>query len=281
MKLYDSWKVSNDKKIPNENLYDRYNRDIAIKFACRSQNQACLDDSSVLMKEFLTNGQKIPAGLELNIMCSGLRGTKMVQEWMKLWNIMKETTNSDLKALYIYYLGCTDDEESLKFFLESTISGPNTVIFTEIEKRDILTSALKSLSGFEIIIDFIIDNELDIMSNYGLSYEEILFIPAKTIKNVKHQNIFFDKISTISHLDVKSKQNLNEIVQSNFKTQIEAKNAFYIQMMRSIVEKKEGVTTTTVSTTTDSTTPTTQGASSLQIKIFIMIISIFVNHSLQ
>jgi hypothetical protein len=258
-KFYDNFKVPEDYVIPIEEVYERYGREMALKLACNSGNEQCLTDTYIQNHLFADHDRAVPKGLENVIFCSGFRGTNKQAEWTSMWQIMQSTPDATFKSQALNALGCSDDPEILKDYLESTIGG--SVIYTQAERRAILAAVLNSHSGLEAVINFMNDFELDIIRMFGYeSLEEMLSVPAQKVTTEDQRNMFLDYLLTLDHLDADALKTISDLVNEKLNKQQELPNQTIIGIIKKLLEGLNEETTTetdssTVSSTiTDSTT---------------------------
>jgi ERAP1-like C-terminal domain len=263
-KFYDAFKVPANNVIPVEDVYERYGRELAFKLACDSGNQQCLTDTDIQDSLFAGHGQKIPKGMENVIFCSGLRGTDKKVEWTEMWKKMQITSDPTFKSQALSGLGCTDDTELLKDYLESTLGAGNSVNYTQAERRSVVSAVLNSHSGLEVVIEFFKDFDLDILRSFGYgSLEAMVTVPARTVKTREQQTLFSDFLLTLTQLDAEAYRRVSTIVGNNFVTQQQPNNAYITEIIGKIVSGQQEDTTTVQSqTTTDqrstATNPTSQ-----------------------
>lgn len=318
-KFYDTFKVPANGVIPVEEVYARYSRELALKLACNSGNQQCLQDTFAQNRRVGVQDIPVPKGIEAVIFCSGFRGMNKQEEWVATWLKMQNTTDATYKTQLINGLGCSDDPVVLKDYLESMLGAGNSVSYNQAQRRSLFSAVLNSHSGLEVIIKFMEDFELEIRSSLGYSLEEILSIIARTVKTRTQQLAFMDYFFTLTHLETEAFRRVSTIVGNNFLAQQEPQNAEFMLIIQRILAglNQEDTTENTPPTPTENTPPTptetsptttptsptqtpepsspapstttpgtpgessTLGASSIGIKLITLIGSIFVAHFLK
>ncbi|XP_037033807.1 putative aminopeptidase-2 [Bradysia coprophila] len=287
--FYDAFQVPDNGIIPFEELFQRYSRELALKLACNAGNERCLADTFNVNRNFIENGRAVPKGLEGVVLCSGFRGTGKQTQWSALYQTLQTTTDTTLRSQILNGLGCTDDTDSLRIYLESIVAEGNT--YTENERWAVLNAVLNSQSGLQAVVNFIRDFESDILEYTTL--EDLLRIPAATIKTEEQKTIFENFLATITNLDGASRGRITAIVDNNFavQQQYETSIAFirqYLYQQTSTVEQTEPTTVppeTTVPPTSPPTDPTTtespetttpSGAASMGIQFATIFASIVV-----
>lgn len=264
--FYESFKIPDGFAIPPEGIYERFSRELALKIACNAGNEECLKDTADRVRLFVIDEKIIPKGLESVIFCSGFRGVGKRTEWIATWQKMQSTESLTLKSQLIDGLGCTDDASLLKDYLATSIGSPSSAKYTIAERRAVLSAVLNSYSGLEAVIGFIDEFELDIIAEYGFeSLEQLLEVPAQTIKTYAQRQLFVNFLLTLSHLDIYALTDLIEIADNNIRLQDEPEGVVYLDNIRRIIRNLDLDTTTELATTptsTQSTSSTTQSVTS-------------------
>lgn len=280
--FYDAFRIPDDGSIPFEELFERYSRELALKLACNAGNERCLSDTFHVNTHLVEDGHSIPKGLEGVILCSGFRGTGKQTQWNELYGLMRTTTDATLKNQFLSALGCSDDADSLKIYLESTVADGNN--YTQAERQNVLNSVLNSRSGLSTVLSFIKDYESDIIRLYGYaSLETILNVPARTIKARSQETILVNFLDTLSNLEGTNSSRITAIVDSNFEVQQQYTTS--IEFIRQYLYQQTSTTQTSSPTTpeepttlptqpTSPTEPTTSEPSSSAI-ISIQVATIF------
>lgn len=273
--LYDTWKLPTNGMIPVESVYDRYNREIAMKFACNGGNIKCLADTFNLDKQWIANPSSIPRGLENVFMCNGLRGIGKQTEFIQLFRTMQDSRDSTMRNLLINALSCSNDENALFNLMEASLGDGQNVNFNQAERRLIFTSVLtRSRSGLPAAIRYMDEYELDIILRLGYgNLEGLLSVVAKEVKIESQRDIFGIYLNSLDHLEASNKTNIVKIVNDNFLLQQQVKyNVMMTGILRILDENAvvipteeptlEPSSTTQQSTVPDSTTQasTTTGA---------------------
>lgn len=207
------------------------------------------------------------------------------------------TSDATFRSQAISALGCTDSVDDLYAYLETSLGDGSNVNYSRAERRSVFSAVLNSYSGLEAVIKFIREFELDIMNQYAYTLEEILTIPARTIKNRAQQSAYVDFLISLDHLDSSAYARIVTIIEATLQTQQTSLNLRYIELIRGILGKPIDDTTvapttappttapptippTTVPPTAAPTTPeeepTTLGASSNGIKLITIVTLLFV-----
>lgn len=256
-KFYDSFKLPPNSIIPDEEIYERFSRELALKLACNSGNEQCLADTFFLMKNFAETDQKVPKGLEDVVFCSGLRGLNKQEVWVTLWKEMQTTSDNTLKDQLIAGLGCTDDRVELKDYLESTLGSSNSVNYTQANRHSVLNAALNSHSGLEVVTNFMKSFESNIIRSFGFqSLEAMITVPARTVKNEEQQTLFMDYVVSLTHLDDEAFRRVASITFDNLDRQQEFPYSYQMEIIRRML--RSGDTTTLGTTGVPTSRPTTE-----------------------
>lgn len=234
---------------------------MAIKLACNSGNGQCLIDTSVQTGLHAQNTVRVRRGLEQVTFCGGLRGSGDKQAtWVALWQEMQLATDTTFKSQVIAGLGCIEDQVVLKDYLESTLGSSNNVNYTQAQRREVLAAVLTSYTGFEVVINFIRDFELDIMSSFGYTLEQLLTVPANAAKQNEQSVMFTDFILTLDHLDVAASTRLTTIAGNNLRNQETSEFSAIIRRILGIDDDDTTTPETTASSSTENPTDSTTTA---------------------
>lgn len=288
--FYDTFKLPDDGYIQFEELFERYSRELALKLACNAGNERCLSDTFNANRRFIEDGYSIPKGLENVVLCSGFRGTGKQTQWNELYRTVQSITDATLKTQILNGLGCTDDVDSLKTYLESTVAVGNS--YTQAERRTVLSAVLNSKSGLSSVISFITDFEVDIPQLFGYaSLEDVLNVPARTIKTRSQETLFVNFVNSLTNLDGANSTRITSIIDSNFRVQQETRYSNSIEFIRQYLYEQTTVEQTTqtdpptqptqpTEPTAESTEPTESttpsGAATIGIQILTLFASLFI-----
>jgi len=220
-------------------LPERYGRELATNLACNSGNDQCLKDTFQLVRKYANDDIKIPRGLE-SMYCHGFRGIDKQDEFVKVWKKMQMTADTTFKTTLIIGLGCTDDKDAIRDFLESTLgSGASQVNYTQTERRAVFNAVLKSYSSLPVVVEFLDKFELDIISRYGWTLQTILNNVATTIRTKDDQIIFTDYLLTLQHLSIDVLASLLKTMSNNMNQQTTFANARQMEIIKTIANEWE------------------------------------------
>lgn len=154
--MYNSFDII-DNVIPKEAIIDRYGREFAMHWACKTGNKNCLNDVQIQM-----TGVEVPKGLEYIIYCNGLKSINKQEEWVKVWKMMQSLTSATERMNIIRGLGCSDDEEVIRDYLDTSITGNSDVVYSSNERIAVFESVFQSSIGFKTIMSFVTKFDDDI-----------------------------------------------------------------------------------------------------------------------
>ncbi|KAJ6646807.1 Aminopeptidase N, partial [Pseudolycoriella hygida] len=232
-RLYNRYALGSVGLIPFEEVYERYGREIAMKLACNAGNEDCLQDTNNVLKELLDSGRAVPKGLESVVYCNSLK-TANEDDWRAMLVQMRTTTDATFRSQILSGLGCSRNAALLKEYLESTID--TEITFTQTERRNVLSSVLNSNVGLQAVINFMRDFRPSIMALYSYTLEEMLLVPATTIKSREQQTLFNNFLQTLLDLSEGSAGEINAKIEENFSVQ---ESSFYPIVMEMIRRASE------------------------------------------
>lgn len=159
-KFYSTYSFINNE-VPNELIVDRFAREIAIKLACESGNEECLYDTFAQVHLIGHHDRSAPKGLEEVIYCKGLKGNERRDEWIYMWQKMQASNELEERNIIIKSLGCSDDYNLLRDFLQTSIATNSDNNYVRSERFQIFNSVLKSSVGVSVAIEFLQKHESD------------------------------------------------------------------------------------------------------------------------
>lgn len=150
------------------------------------------------------------------------------------------TADSARKAIYISALGCTDDQDALRDYLESSLgSGASQVNYTQAERRAVFNAVLRSHSAMPVVIEFLEKFELDIISRYGWSLQTILNTVANTIRNEEDQLLFTNYLMNLERLSTDILSAVLKTISNNMNQQKAFTNARQMEIIKTIANEWE------------------------------------------
>lgn len=100
-------------------------------------------------------------GLEELIYCNGFKGSGKQQEFVMMWRKMQASTDAEERSLMIRSLGCSDDREVLRDFLQTSIATNSDARYSRKERLEVFESVLRSTVGVPAAIEFLENHEAD------------------------------------------------------------------------------------------------------------------------
>lgn len=155
-----------------KNYLNTYLRVIAINLACGSGSDECKTNVADKLKAEIDGTAVIESNLRAAVYCQAYRvGDETVFNY--LFKKLHASNNQAERTLLISALGCTDDAELLKKYLDSSILADNTVVgdvkvFYRIQERNRVLAAAYSNgpAGIDAALTFIADNSAEILRLY-------------------------------------------------------------------------------------------------------------------
>lgn len=294
-KLYDHYKVPEDFIIPVDDLVERYAREIALRLACNSGNEVCLEDTYIQNHLIAGHERKIPNGLESVIYCSGFRGIGKETEWIAMWKQMQASSDATFRSRIIIALGCTEEKKLLKDLLETTLSSNNDASYTLTERRNVFNSVLSSYSALPAILEFLTEYELDILSRYQYpNLQTLLSNVARIVWTNEQLEIFNTYLASNNRLSVEIYDSVFTIASNNIKQQELPKYSAIMEILQKIMDRinpqtdaptnaptnaptsTSTVAITTSTTSTEVPSATTLGAETIGINFITITIMVIV-----
>ena len=141
----------------NMPLNNRPANDVVNRLSCLSGIQECLDDSLNALTEVMETGS---TSFEFDFRCNGFL-TANETVWMHFFESTLNATENRFQELWS--LGCTQDRELIRFFLDQTLNLGNSL--SSAERSSVIASlAGQSRASFEVTIEFIEENHEAISS---------------------------------------------------------------------------------------------------------------------
>ncbi|CAG9805230.1 unnamed protein product [Chironomus riparius] len=293
--FYNHYELSDKETIPKEEVPVRYERQLANAIACNSGNQDCIRDAIKFGAKDVKGEQRIPPGLEEEILCNYFRHTEDQDEFINIYNRMNklyQPSESRYKSRLINALTCTKNSDYLYAFLETSLgTNSNNVNYTQSEKRAVFNGALKNLNGMSTAFKLIQKysrNELP--TSYGWSWADILKNIASSVYTESDRFRFLEYIQNLNYTGL-VKGDTDEAVKvtsQRLSDQELPLNSKQLSLVVKLLEREFDITTPTPpTTTTDSTTalssssteiPTTtpDSGSTLKLSIFAVLLAIWI-----
>lgn len=192
-----------------------------------------MEDTANVLKEFIASDRQVPKGLENVVWCNSFK-TATDLEWTEMWTKMQTTSDATFRSQILSALGCSRNAILLKDYLESTIG--TEITYSAVERRNILSSVLNSSAGLQTVINFIRDFSSAILSSYTYTLQELLSVPARTIKTREQQTLFTNFLSSLTDLTEPIAGQINTLIENNFVVQ---QQSFYPQVITMVQDASE------------------------------------------
>lgn len=179
------------------------------------------------------SNRQVPKGLESVIWCNSFK-TATQSEWTEMWNKLQTTTDTTFRSQILSALACSRNSASLKDYLESTVD--TGITYTQTERRNIFSSVLNSSAGLQTVINFIRDFGSAIQTSYNYTLEEMLSVPARTVKTRQQETLFKNFLQTVTDITEPIAGRVNTIVDNNFLAQ---QLSFYPQVIAMVQAASE------------------------------------------
>jgi aminopeptidase N len=129
-------------------------RNVAIGWACYVGSPECLEATNNRLKEVISTGQVLEADLRYAVLCNGLRQADE-SDYLAIWIIMTSNTQQADRNMMIDALGCSQNPDLLRTFLESTILVVD-VNYSVAERIRILNSVVQGgIVGVRAVLRFL------------------------------------------------------------------------------------------------------------------------------
>lgn len=254
---------------------ERYGRQYAIIIACGAGNEDCIRDAIKIGSKDVKGEQRIPPGLEADILCNYFKHTEDRDEFITVFNRMNklyQPSESRYKTRLINALTCTKNSEYLYEFLETSLGmHTNNVNYTRSERRAIFNGVVGNPNGMDVIFKLIENypgNELP--SSYGWTWLSMFRNIASSVFTDQDKNRFLEYMSNVNYtgMSINDIAAAKEAADENLSSQKLPSNAKQFELVQDLLDREfleittvtEEITSTTESTisTTDSTISVTE-----------------------
>ncbi|CAO1388277.1 unnamed protein product [Diamesa serratosioi] len=198
----------------NDTIFDHFGRELAITWLCKLGDLECHLYTNTQVALFQESGKTFSKSVEVAVICGGVRGIYSKQtDWIALFNVLLASTDQALRLRFIDGLGCSEDSNILKTYLESTVDASN-VNYRQHEKSRLLSVVYtSSTTGLVAALDFISEFHDEIVSSYAIgSVNSILIAISKRIVIQEHETKL---MSVIDKLSSKLQANIKTVVMTN------------------------------------------------------------------
>lgn len=150
-----------------ETLADKHLRNIAIDWACLTGEQKCLDETGTRVRQVIHDSSlDIEPDVRYNVYCSGLRKAN-AEDFDAIWERFNATTNQADRTTLINSMGCVENKDIQKKYLESTINDKKNDYRVQERNRVLQGVYSNGKVGLESAMDFIKTNHKEIEADYN------------------------------------------------------------------------------------------------------------------
>ncbi|XP_061386745.1 aminopeptidase N-like [Musca vetustissima] len=207
--------------IPGEHHMQKYTRNVVINMACLAGIQSCLTETNNKLKDLVEKGTAIEPNVQSQIYCNGLKqsGNTVFQY---VFNELMESSDQAFRRVLISSLGCSQNEQQLKTFLESSIDKDNKL---RTQERITILSPVYSRGsvGLMATIDFL-DQHWDEYANLEPGFsgsnplDDALHGMSSYVVNSEQETKFLaliDKVKTSSYVSSNLETNVKANILAN------------------------------------------------------------------
>lgn len=287
--------MSDEDTIPKEEVPIRYGRQLANLIACNSGNEDCIRDAIKFGTKDVKGEQRIPPGLEEEILCNYFKHTNDRDGFVNIFNRMNklyQPSESRLKSRLINALACTMNPNHLYEYLQTSLGvNTNNVNFTQSEKRAVFNGVLKNPDGMSAVFYLIRNypgNELP--QSYGWSHGDILKNIAGYVYTESDQVVFSEYMQKVNYTGM-IRGDIDEALllsRKHLSDQELSQNSEQMNLIVKLLEREFDVTTlappttttllssTTLASTTEVPSTTPDSGSALKLSLFAVLLAVLV-----
>lgn len=191
--LSNVYKKLGFEKNVGESRLDTYNREKVVAWACKYDNDDCINQAVTYFDKFLNNQKLVPVNIRSAVYCTAIRqgGDK---EFDFLWNQYKEENVATEQVLILTALGCSKSEKKLQEYLEHITS-------SDIRLQDKSSALSAAYTGnpknVDIVFKHVTEKYKDFKTAFG-SYSDVASIissiASRFTKEEQHKTLkeFYD-----------------------------------------------------------------------------------------
>lgn len=154
---------------PNEPHQRKYARALAIDWACRTGTEHCITESNKRLAEVFSSGNEFHQNVRGELYCAALRNNT-VESFNNVWQRLLTSTDAAYRNQLFTALGCTQNENSLVAYLNSSLNSTNTenIQYNSDENVRIFTSVYQgSTLGLHKALQFLTVHIDEAHERYG------------------------------------------------------------------------------------------------------------------
>jgi len=228
---------------------------LAIKLACKAQSPKCLNDAYNQLSRYINGEGSITKGFEEIVICNAIRGSGKQTEWYNLFRKMQASEDSTFRTQIINGLGCSDDSDLIKEYLETTLGTNANTVYSQTERQAVFKSVLSSDLGLQAALSFLVQNELDILRRLGYNdIESLVTEIAREVRTTTEQDLLLDNLVSLSLSD-EALLRVKNVIETALAPQQTSKYAIILELIETFVDSFDSETTV-IETSTDAVTST-------------------------
>lgn len=154
--------------MPDEPIQRKFLREFTIDWACRVRSVHCRSDATRRLRQLITNGTEFHQNVRHVLYCAGLWSGNS-NDFNFVWNRLLESEDVTERYIYINSLGCSMSRQLLTEYLRPSLNSTNSrnIEYRESEQIYILLAVCNNgLFGFEIALEFLIENAVEAFYTY-------------------------------------------------------------------------------------------------------------------
>ncbi|XP_074038935.1 uncharacterized protein [Leptinotarsa decemlineata] len=138
---------------------------LVLRRACKLAKANCLNTAKVLFKDF-KDGKSVDKNRKSIVYCYGLRYSEDVEsDWTFMWDKYQNTSLSTEQVTILSTLGCTNNTNLLKKYLDLSINGSSGIRTQELPT--VWSSVYSSNpEGVDVALDYLVENHQKIYQYY-------------------------------------------------------------------------------------------------------------------
>lgn len=197
----------------SDSYHNRLHRTVAMKWACRSGSEACLDDTLAVMKSVINEGVVVDPDLKTAIYCHGMRKADP-ELFEKFLGQAENAADSTTRNAILGALGCNENEDTLESTITKMIDGTE---FTVAEKRTFINAVFaNSATGYHAVMHMVSGDMADkIKTLYGTAYATLLNNLASYATTAHFQEDLLAVLDKNDDISAANKQTIRNRIEAN------------------------------------------------------------------
>ncbi|XP_053692524.1 aminopeptidase N-like [Sabethes cyaneus] len=189
------WRVGFDETANEPHEYQRL-RPTVVEWNCRMGSYVCRGNARQLMVWDLEEYKPLSSYMKHSVYCGGLMDANSA-DFNAVLEVYRASTDAAERTTYISALGCTENEELLRYYLSLTLDGVNEdwgLIFRSVYSRNNI--------GFEAFLDWLAEN-LDRVAEIYSTKNEFISIGLDIELRLKSIGKFEELIGLLQKFQIK------------------------------------------------------------------------------